>query len=301
MQVFVTGASGHVGSAVIPELVAAGHAVAGLARSDTAAAAIADRGAEVIRGGLDDIDVLVDASRRADGVLHLAFKHDLMVTGDLAAAADADLIAVNAMLDAMAGSGKPFVGTSGTALIAMMGITGRPGAEDDTFGQGYRITTENAIIAAADRGVRSSVLRLPPSVHSDLDHHGFVPGLIGFARQNGFAGYLGDGANRWPAVHTRDAARLYRLALEAAPAGTRLHAVGDDGVAFRDIAAAIGRGLGIDTAAVEPDDAAERFGYLAAFVGVDNPTSSAITRELMDWKPEAPGLIEDIDAGHYFR
>ncbi len=301
MQVFVTGASGHVGAAVIPELVSAGHTVVGLARSDAAAAAVADRGAEVLRGDLDDLDVLADASRRADGVIHLAFKHDLMVTGDLASAAESDLVAVNAMLDAMAGSGKPFVGTSGTALIAMMGIAGRHGTEDDAFDEGYRISTENAIVGAADRDIRSSVVRLPPSVHSDLDRQGFVPGLIGFARQNGFAGYLGDGANRWPAVHTRDAARLYRLAVEAAPAGTRLHAVDDHGVAFRDIAAAIGRGLGIDTAAVEPDDAAERFGYLAAFAGVDNPTSSAATRELMDWKPEEAGLIEDIDAGHYFR
>ncbi|MDL9945439.1 SDR family oxidoreductase [Gordonia sp. ABSL11-1] len=301
MQIFITGASGHVGAAVIPELVSAGHTVVGLARSDAAAAAVAGRGAEVLRGDLDDLDVLADASRRADGVIHLAFKHDLMVTGDLASAAESDLVAVNAMLDAMTGSGKPFVGTSGTALIAMMGIAGRHGTEDDAFEEGYRISTENAIVAAADRDIRSSVVRLPPSVHSDLDRHGFVPGLIGFARQNGFAGYLGDGANRWPAVHTRDAARLYRLAVEAAPAGTRLHAVDDDGVAFRDIAAAIGRGLGIDTAAVEPDDAAERFGYLAAFAGVDNPTSSAATRELMGWKPEEVGLIEDIDAGHYFR
>ncbi|MFW0794059.1 SDR family oxidoreductase [Gordonia sp. CPCC 205515] len=300
MQVFITGASGHVASAVIPELIDEGHQVVGLARSDDAAAVVAERGAEVVRGDLTDLDVLRSAATDADGVIHLAFRHDLMQVGDMAGAAASDLDAVRVLAEALAGTGKPIVGTSGTAMIAMMGITDRPGTEADVFEGGYRIDAENVILASAERGVRSSVVRLPPSVHSDLDQHGFVPGLIGFARDNGFAGYLGDGTNRWPAVHTRDAARLYRLAVESAPAGSVLHAVGDEGVEFREIAAAIGNGLGIPTAAVESVDAPQRFGYLARFVGVNNPTSAERTRALLTWKPEQPGLIEDIDAGHYF-
>ncbi|WAC53911.1 SDR family oxidoreductase [Gordonia sp. SL306] len=299
MRVFITGASGHVGSAVIPELLQAGHEVVGLARSDSAAAAVADLGAEVRRGDLDDLEGLADAARDADGVIHLAFKHDAMTAGDLASAAAADLAALDALGNALTGTDKPLVGTSGTAMIPMMGVTGRPGTESDAFDGGYRIDAENALVGLAKHGVRSSVVRLP-LVHSDLDDHGFVPALIGFARENGFSGYPGAGDNRWPAVHTRDAARLYRLALEGAPAGTRLHAVGDEGVPFREIAEAIGRGAGIPTRTVKPEDTAEVFRFLSAFVSVDNPTSAAITRELMDWKPELPGLIEDIDAGHYF-
>ncbi|MGC5255841.1 SDR family oxidoreductase [Gordonia sp. DT218] len=300
MRVFITGASGHIGSAVIPELLQAGHQVVGLARSDAAAAAVAEQGAVVRRGDLDDLEGLADAARDADGVIHLAFKHDAMAAGDLASAAAADLAALDALGNALIGTGKPLVGTSGTAMIPMMGVTGRPGTESDAFDGGYRIDAENALVGLAERGVRSSVLRLPPSVHSDLDHHGFVPSLIGFARENGFSGYPGTGDNRWPAVHTRDAARLYRLALEGAPAGTRLHAVGDEGVPIREIAEAIGRGAGIPTRTVRSEDNEEVFRFLAAFVSVDNPTSAAITRELMDWKPELPGLIEDLDAGHYF-
>lgn len=218
----------------------------------------------------------------------------------MAGAADADLAAVNAIADELTGTGKALVGTSGTAMLALMGITGRPGLESDAFDGGPRIDTENLIIGLADKGVRSSIVRLPPTVHSDLDHHGFVPGLIGFARQNGAAGYLGDGANRWPAVHTRDAARLYRLAVESAPAGTRLHAVADDGVPFRDIAAAIGRGLDLPVKSVGADDAPQMFGYLAGFVGVDNPTSSSATRALLSWEPTEPGLLEDLGQPHYF-
>ncbi|AFA75641.1 putative oxidoreductase [Gordonia polyisoprenivorans VH2] len=300
MRVFITGASGHVASALIPELVSAGHQVAGLARSDEAAEVVAARGAQVVRGDLSDLDVLRGAAAAADGVVHLAFRHDLMQVGDMAGAADADLAAVNAIADELTGTGKALVGTSGTAMLALMGITGRPGLESDAFDGGPRIDTENLIIGLADKGVRSSIVRLPPTVHSDLDHHGFVPGLIGFARQNGAAGYLGDGANRWPAVHTRDAARLYRLAVESAPAGTRLHAVADDGVPFRDIAAAIGRGLDLPVKSVGADDAPQMFGYLAGFVGVDNPTSSSATRALLSWEPTEPGLLEDLGQPHYF-
>lgn len=300
MRVFITGASGHVASALIPELVSAGHQVAGLARSDEAAEVVAARGAQVVRGDLGDLDVLRGAAAAADGVVHLAFRHDLMQVGDMAGAADADLAAVNAIANELTGTGKALVGTSGTAMLALMGITGRPGLESDAFDGGPRIDTENLIIGLADKGVRSSIVRLPPTVHSDLDHHGFVPGLIGFARQNGAAGYLGDGANRWPAVHTRDAARLYRLAVESAPAGTRLHAVADDGVPFRAIAAAIGRGLDLPVKSVGADDAPQMFGYLAGFVGVDNPTSSSATRALLSWEPTEPGLLEDLGQPHYF-
>ncbi|WP_020173223.1 SDR family oxidoreductase [Gordonia polyisoprenivorans] len=300
MRVFITGASGHFASALIPELVSAGHQVAGLARSDEAAEVVAARGAQVVRGDLGDLDVLRGAAAAADGVVHLAFRHDLMQVGDMAGAADADLAAVNAIADELTGTGKALVGTSGTAMLALMGITGRPGLESDAFDGGPRIDTENLIIGLADKGVRSSIVRLPPTVHSDLDHHGFVPGLIGFARQNGAAGYLGDGANRWPAVHTRDAARLYRLAVESVPAGTRLHAVADDGVPFRDIAAAIGRGLDLPVKSVGADDAPQMFGYLAGFVGVDNPTSSSATRALLSWEPTEPGLLEDLGQPHYF-
>ncbi|WCB37152.1 SDR family oxidoreductase [Gordonia polyisoprenivorans] len=300
MRVFITGASGHVASALIPELVSAGHQVAGLARSDEAAEVVAARGAQVVRGDLGDLDVLRGAAAAADGVVHLAFRHDLMQVGDMVGAADADLAAVNAIADELTGTGKALVGTSGTAMLALMGITGRPGLESDAFDGGPRIDTENLIIGLADKGVRSSIVRLPPTVHSDLDHHGFVPGLIGFARQNGAAGYLGDGANRWPAVHTRDAARLYRLAVESAPAGTRLHAVADDGVPFRAIAAAIGRGLDLPVKSVGADDAPQMFGYLAGFVGVDNPTSSSATRALLSWEPTEPGLLEDLGQPHYF-
>ena len=300
MRVFLTGASGHIGSALIPELITAGHSVVGLARSDDAAALVADRGAEVVRGGLDDLDVLRAAASDSDGVIHLAFRHDLMQVGDMAGAADSDLAALTAIGDAVRGTGKPLVGTSGTLLLAASGITGRPGTEEDALPSGYRIDSENFVIGLADDGVRSSVVRLPPTVHSDLDRHGFVPGLIGFARNAGSSGYLGDGHNRWPAVHTRDAARVYRRALESAPAGTRLHAVAEEGVPFREIAAAIGRGLDVPVVSVPADRAADVFGYLAGFVGIDNPTASTLTRELLDWEPEFPGLLSDLAAGHYF-
>jgi nucleoside-diphosphate-sugar epimerase len=300
MRVFVTGASGHLGSAVIPELLGAGHHVTGLARSDSSAAAIAALGAEVRRGDLDDLDGLRKAAGAADGVIHLAFKHELMRTGAFADAVDADRRAVDAMGDALAasGSGKPLVIASGTLMLA--GISGRPGTEADPVPAGPRADTENAVIAMAERGVRSSAVRLPPLVHSNVDHHGFTPTLIGFARAKGYSGYPGDGANRWPAGHTLDAARLFRLALEKAPAGSRLHAVGDGGVPLREIAEAIARNLDIPAKAVPAEEVPDYFQFLAAFIGLDNPTSSARTRELLGWEPTHPGLIEDMDAGHYF-
>jgi nucleoside-diphosphate-sugar epimerase len=299
MRVFVTGASGHIGSPVVRELLAAGHEVIGLARSDQSAAAITAAGGEALRGSLDDTGLLREASAAADGVIHLAFKHEAMQSGDYGSAIDAEMLAVDAFAAALAGSGKPLVLTSGTLLLAGLNL-GRTGTETDVAPAGPRVDAENKVISLAGDNVRSSVIRLPPTVHSDLDHHGFIPTLIAIARQKGVAGYVGDGANRWPAGHTLDAAHLYRLALESAPAGTRLHAVGDEGIAFREIAATIGRNLNVPTASIPADEAAEHFGFLGALVQLDNPTSSAMTQELLGWKPEHPGLIEDLDAGHYF-
>jgi nucleoside-diphosphate-sugar epimerase len=300
MRVFVTGASGHIGSAVVPELLAAGHQVVGLARSDNSAATLTAAGADVRRGDLDDLDGLKQGAAEADGVIHLAYKHDRMASGDIAGAVAADLTAIEAIGEALADSGKPFVNTGGTLMLAFGGITDRPGTERDVMEAGMRIDAENTTIGMADRGVRSSEIRLPPIVHSTLDHHGFAPMLIAIAREKGVAGYVGDGSNRWPSVHTVDAARLYRLALESAPEGSRLHGVADGGVRFREIAEIIGRKLGVPTAAISPDDASEHFGFLGAFVGLDNPTSSEETRQLLGWEPAHPGLIDDLDQGHYF-
>ena len=300
MRVFVTGASGHIGSAVVPELLRAGHQVIGLARSDGSAEALTAAGAEVRRGDLDDLDGLREAAGAADGVIHLAFRHDLMGAGDYDGAIAADLAATRALAAALEGTGKPLVTTSGTLMLAYADITGRPGTEADFASSGPRVDAENFVIGLAERGVRSSVVRLPPIVHSSLDHHGFAHILIGIARQAGVSGYVEDGANRWPSVHTLDAAAVYRLALESAPAGTRLHAVADEGVPFRDIAAAIGRGAGVPTASISAADAADRFAFLGRMVGVDNPTSSELTRKLLNWNPAHPGLIEDLAQGHYF-
>lgn len=300
MRVFVTGASGHVGSAVIPELQQAGHQVVGLARSDAAAATIEAAGAGVQRGSIDDIEILRAAAGDADGVIHLAFRHDWMRTGDFAGAVASDLAAIKAMGDALTGSGKPFVITSGTAMLALAGISGRLGTEQDVVAEGARVDAENHVAGLAEQGVRSSVVRLPPTVHSDLDHHGFIPTLIGSAREQGYAAYVGAGSNRWCAVDTRDAARLYRLALEAAPAGSRLHAVADEGVSFRAIAETIGAMLELPVRSIAEDEAEAYFGFLARFAAIDNAASSALTRSLLGWEPTNPGLIEDLKLGHYF-
>ena len=300
MRVFVTGASGHIGSAVVPELLQAGHQVVGLARSDSSAEALTAAGAEVWRGDLDDLHGLREAAEAADGVIHLAFKHDLMGAGDFPAAVAADFAAIQALASALEGTGKPLVISSGTLMLTFAGITGRPGTEADSAPAGPRVDAENFVVGLAGHGVRSSVIRLPPIVHSSLDHHGFAHVLIGIARQAGVSAYVGDGANRWPSVHTLDAARVYRLAVEDAPAGSRLHAVADEGIPFRDIAAAIGRGAGVPLASISPADAGERFAFLGSFVGVDNPTSSEMTRKVLGWEPAYPGLIEDLAHGHYF-
>lgn len=301
MRVFVTGASGHLGSAVLPELLSAGHQVVGLARSDASAAAVEKLGAQVRLGGLSDLDVLREEAAGSDGVIHLAFRHDLMRTGDMAGAAEADLVALKALADGLDGSGKPLVGTSGTGMLVMGGVVGRPGTERDVFPSGYRIDAENFVADLASRGVRSSIVRLAPTVHSSLDHYGFITVIIAAARLHGYAAYVGEGTNRWPAVHTLDAAGLYRLALEKAPAGSRLHGVADEGVPFAAIAAAVGRNLGIPVRSISPEEADDYFGFLGSFAQMDNPTSAAITRELLGWAPAHAGLIADLDDGHYFQ
>jgi len=298
MRVFVTGASGHLGSAVVPELLQAGHQVVGLARSDASAAALEAVGAEVHRGDLDDLDGLASAAAGADGVIHLAFKHDLMFAGDFGGAVAADLRVIEALGGALAGTGKPLVGTSGTALFALAGFDGTL-TEADTLEAGPRIDAENAVVALADRGIRASVVRLPPSVHSHLDRNGFIPTFVSIARNEGFSAYVGEGTNRWPAVHTLDAARAYRLAVESAPAGARLHAVGDEGVPFRRIAEAIGRGLHLPVTSIPAERAPEHFGVLAGQAAADGHATSALTAALLGWAPTHPGLIDDIDQGHY--
>lgn len=300
MRVFVTGASGHIGSAVVSELLGQGHQVVGLARSEASAAALQAAGAEVRRGDLDDPDGLRDAAAEADGTIHLAFKHESMQAGDFAGAVASDLRAIEAIGSGLEGSGKPFVSTSGTLMLAFGGIAGRAGTEHDAVEGGPRVDAENAVVTLAERGVRSSVVRLPPLVHSSLDHHGFGPTLIGIAREKGVSGYVGDGANRWPAVHTLDAARAYRLALEDAQPGTRLHAVADGGVPFREIAETIAGKLGVPAVSVAAEDAGEHFSFLGPFVATDNLISSDLTRQWLGWEPSEPGLIEDLQEGHYF-
>ncbi len=300
MRVFVTGASGHIASAVIPELLARGHEVLGLARSEASAAILADRGAEVRRGELDDLDCLREAASGADAVIHLAFKHEAMRTGDFMGAVGSDMAATRAIGEALEGGGKAFVTTGGTLMLALGGISGRPGTEEDQLAGGPRSDAANHVLGLAGKGVRSSVVRLAPLVHSELDHHGFTTALIGFARAHGSAAYVGDGANRWPAAHTRDIGALYRLAIEQAPPGSTLHGVGDEGIPFRVLAETIAGKLGVGTCSVSAEEAPDALGFLAPFASLDNPTSNAGTRELLGWEPTHPGWVQDVEAGHYF-
>jgi nucleoside-diphosphate-sugar epimerase len=300
MRVFVTGASGHIASAVIPELLNNGHQVIGLARSDASAETVAALGAEVRRGDLDDLDGLAAAAAEADGVIHLAFKHEAMRTGDFMGAVDADMAAHQAIGTALVESGKPFVSTGGTLMLAMAGITGRSGTEDDQSEGGPRVDAANHTVALGEQGVRTSVVRLAPMVHSDLDQHGFTPALIEFARENGVAAYTGDGSNRWPAANTYDIGVLYRLALEKAPAGSTLHGVGDTGIPRKLIAETIAGKLGVKAISITDEEAPRYLGFLAPFAGLDNPTSNDRTRELLGWAPVHPGWVEDVETGHYF-
>lgn len=301
MKVFVTGATGFIGSAVVRELIETGHQVLGLARSDTAAASLAAAGAQVHRGSLDDLDSLRSAAASSDGVIHLAFIHNF---SDYEGAARTDLRAIQTIGAALEGSGKPFVVTSGTLALTSFLPQGRLGTEKDVANTGSvasrpRIVSENAALALAERGVRSSVVRLSPSVHGN-GRSGFVEVLIYIAREKGVSGYVGDGSNRWPAVHQLDAAHLFCQALEKAPAGSVLHGVQDEGVPIRVIAEVIGRHLDLPVVSIAPSDAGEHFSWLGPFCSMDNPTSSALTRELLGWQPVHSALIQDLEEGSYF-
>lgn len=278
MRVFVTGATGNIGSAVVQELISAGHEVIGLARSDKGALKLKEAGAEVHPGSLEDLNSLSSGAAIADGVIHLAFRHDF---SDFANSLAADLQAIKTMGKVLEDSGKPFV------------ITNHVNGE----------ASVNAVFALA--GVRSSVISLAPTVHGLGDKHGFVPRLIGIASTKGVSAYVGDGSNRWPAVHRLDAAELFRLALEKAPAGTLLNGRAEEGVPFFDIASAIGKHLILPVVSIVREEANAHFGFLGALAALDIPSaipgSGEKTKELLGWKPEHPGLIDDIEQGHYFK
>jgi nucleoside-diphosphate-sugar epimerase len=292
MRIFITGATGFIGSAIVQELLAAGHRVLGLARSDAGAASLAAAGGEVHRGSLEDLDSLKRGAAAVDGVIHTAFIHDF---SDFAANAKVDKLAIEAMAAALAGSGKPFLVTSGVLGLA----SGRPGTEEDSPAANFPRKSEEAGLAAAAQGVRAMVIRLPPSVHGDGDH-GFVPRLIKLAREKGFAIYVGEGKSCWPAVHRLDAARLYRLALEKGISGARFHGVADEGIPTREIAEVIGRRLNVPAVSKTPEEAAALLGFIGHVLAMDGSASNTLTRERLGWHPTQPGLIHDLEHGRYF-
>jgi nucleoside-diphosphate-sugar epimerase len=293
MRIFVTGATGFIGSATVSELIEAGHQVLGLARSDKGAASLAAAGAQVLRGSLEDLDSLRSGAANSDGVIHLAFIHDF---SNYAASAETDRRAIETLGAALAGSDRPLVITSGTLLLQRKGSLAN---ENDEAVPNFPRKSEDAAFALASQGVRVSVVRLPPSVHDDGDH-GFVPSLFAIAREKGVSAYVGDGLNHWPAVHRLDAARLYRLAIEKGSTGSRYHGVADEGVVLRDIARVIGRHLNLPIVSKSPDEAAGHFGWMSHFVSIDCPASSVETQQQLGWRPTHPSLIADIGRRLYF-
>lgn len=295
MRVFVTGATGFVGSAVVQELLGAGHQVLGLARSDESARALAATGAEVHRGTLEDLESLRRGAAATDGVIHTGFVHDF---ANYAAAAETDRRAIETLGAALAGSGRPLVVTSGFAGLTAQG---RLATEDDSRDPNVPALrlSEDAGLAQAAQGVRAMVIRLGASVHDHGDH-GFVPYLIQLAREKGESAYIGDGQNRWPAVHRLDAARLYRLALEQGTAGARYHGVADEGVPLRTIAEVIGQHLGVPVVGKSGEEAGAHFGWMAGFAGLDIPASSALTQQRLGWQPRHIDLLTDLQQGDYF-
>jgi nucleoside-diphosphate-sugar epimerase len=308
MHVLVTGGTGHAGSYIIPELIAAGHQVTGLARSDASAATLSAQGATVRRGELEDLDGLKEAAANADGVIHVAHRQDLLPSGGMDAVAAAELPIMLAYGEALEGTGKPLVAAGS---IGSPGNLGRPATEEDPAlpsGEEFKGTlrvrnvVELAVVGLAERGVRSSIVRLPLIAHSTTDSAGFLPGLIALAQEKGFAGYPGDGMNVWNAVHIRDVASLFRLALEEGPAGRYWHAIEDEGTPFREIAEAIGSRLGLPATSV-PMDVLMLPGYFGQFtnlVTLDLPATNLMTRQTLGWEPTEPKLLTDLDNGHYF-
>jgi nucleoside-diphosphate-sugar epimerase len=287
MRVFVTGAAGFIGSATTKELIANGHQVLGLSRSDANAEAIRKMGAEVHRGSLADLDSLRGGAKAADGVIHTAFNHDF---SQFAVNAEEDRRALEAMAMVLEGTNKPLISTSG-----LMGLApGATATEDMAPGGMGSMRKSEDVLAAAARGVRAMTVRLPPCTHDGIDG-GFAPLIIAAARANGVSAYIGDGRNRWPAGHRRDAASLYRLALEKGAAGARYHAVGDEGIAFRDLAEVIGKRLNLPVVSKTQEEAGAHFGFLGMFAGLDAPASAALTQKALGWAPTHPGLIADIE------
>ena len=293
MRVFVTGATGFIGTAIVRELIDARHEVLGLARSDAGAHSLVAAGAGVHRGSLEDLESLRSGAAAADGVIHTAFIHDFSNYGP---AAETDWRAIETLGEALAGSDRPLVVTSGTLLVQRKGSLA---TEEDASTPNFPRKSEEAALTLAARGIRAAVVRLPPSVHGTGDH-GFVPQLIRIAREKGAAAYIEDGLNRWPAVHRLDAAHLYRLALEKSSVGGRYHGVADEGVATRDIAEVIGRHLNLPVVSMSLEEAADHFGWIAHFFGIDGPASSAQTQQQLGWRPVQPDLIADLNAEHYF-